>query len=397
MKSTFFTIASSSNISQLYILKTSLNYILPNTNIDFHIQSLNLSSNDITELQRIGCIVHTDMNTIVHPYRSKNSPSNTFNMLNAWTLTEYDRVCILHTDSLFLNDPSSIFNFPLISDDHIAAVEDPISYSSHNKIGNTGLLLLKPNLTTYNNLLESIGYITCYDHTVQGFLNTFFKTKYINCLSIMPSNYNYYIQYYQTSRHQNISNIILIHFKGNWKPWIPTLNYQFKYSFFLSYWQQIQTLYQSLPSTSITESVIEEPIIEESVIESEPVIEEVIVEPIIEEVIVEPDWSILTDDEYLNIIFREYNISTGPLYWRGGPILPGYSEGLSFETMSTVVILGDTIDRQFIMTLMEFIYKTNIMIIKLNTRRRKIVDEWLRVKVRLIEPIGTSYVIVFVK
>ena len=112
---------------------------------------------------------------------------------------------------------------------------------------------------------------------------------------------------------------------------------------------------------------------------------------------VEMDWSTVTDEEYLHLIFTQYQLPTGPLYWRGAPVFPGYSEGLPYETMTTGVIVGDSIDRPFIMILMELLYKTRIIIIKLNHRRQKIVNDWLTNKVQRIEPIGPSYVVAFVK
>lgn len=93
----------------------------------------------------------------------------TLTKLNLWTLSQYERILYLDADTLVLSNLDHLF--PLLS--HVIFAASP-------ELGfpdcfNSGVMLLKPNLTTFNDLTKIAKDIESFDGGDQGILNFYFS------------------------------------------------------------------------------------------------------------------------------------------------------------------------------------------------------------------------------
>lgn len=97
--------------------------------------------------------------------------------LELWTFTEFEKLVYLDSDTIVTTSIGELFNEPELS-----CVPD----SNPPQICNTGVLVLTPNMTTYNQmLLESGKPWMSHPPGDQGFINAFFKK-----FNPLPFNYN---------------------------------------------------------------------------------------------------------------------------------------------------------------------------------------------------------------
>ena len=99
----------------------------------------------------------------------------------AWALEEYARVVFMDADQLVLQNIDEIMTRPLTHD--FAAVPDvapPIFF-------NSGFMVLKPSLATFNDMQEKMHVLPSYDDGDQGFLNAYFGQSWDR----LPYVYNF--------------------------------------------------------------------------------------------------------------------------------------------------------------------------------------------------------------
>ena len=134
---------------------------------------------------------------------------STFTKIALWRQTQFERLLYLDADVVAVRAPDELFN----TDVSFAGVPD-IGWPD---CFNSGVLYLKPNMGDYYALLALAQHGISFDGADQGLLNTHFPHWHrlsftYNCT---PSG-NY--QYVPAYRHFQ-SNISLIHYIGNDKPW----------------------------------------------------------------------------------------------------------------------------------------------------------------------------------
>ena len=162
--------------------------------------------------------------TITSPY--SNCPrqySKSFSKLLIWTLTEYRRIVFLDSDTLVYANIDELFRCGKFC----AAYR-------HSDLFNAGVLVVKPDLQEYKNLMSKIGIYPSYDSADQGFLNYYYRRlmfapmfnasnhHYQEELMRLPALYNADIsQYYvYTSRFFPLVRYkVLHHTLGPVKPW----------------------------------------------------------------------------------------------------------------------------------------------------------------------------------
>ena len=115
-------------------------------------------------LENDGWIVKP-IETIASPYT--NSPkkyNKVFSKFVIWTLTEYRRIVFLDSDTLVYDNIDELFHCGKFC----AAYR-------HSDLFNSGVLVIKPDLQEYRNLVSKIGIYPSYDNADQGFLNYYYR------------------------------------------------------------------------------------------------------------------------------------------------------------------------------------------------------------------------------
>lgn len=98
----------------------------------------------------------------------------TLTKLNIWKLTDYDRLVYLDSDMLVLKNIDNLFNlYPELSINQIIASSD----SGWPDIFNSGLFIIKPDLETFNKLIDFYNNYSSFDGADQGLLNEYFNLK----------------------------------------------------------------------------------------------------------------------------------------------------------------------------------------------------------------------------
>jgi glycogenin glucosyltransferase len=159
----------------------------------------------------------------------------TLTKLNLWTLSQYDRILYLDADTLVLSNL-----------DHLFPLLNHVSFAASPELGfpdcfNSGVMLLKPNLNTFNDLNKIANDIESFDGGDQGILNFYFsdgtrghpmkqllaKEENIGCAihSWYRLSFTYnmemhkvYRMYIPAARRYQLEHKVL-HFIGNEKPW----------------------------------------------------------------------------------------------------------------------------------------------------------------------------------
>jgi alpha-N-acetylglucosamine transferase len=198
-----------------------------------------------------------DIQNIHSPYEglSKRGSyfSGIFSKLHIWNMTDYDRIVYLDSDVLVVRNIDHMFDCGTFC----AAFR-------HSDLFNAGIVVVQPNRTIFNHMLEKIEVFTSYDDGDQGFLNVYFKdlvyAPFFNWSSEsrqyqpmrMPAGLNSDIGiYYGTSRwvipDEEIRNI---HYTlGPLKPWIWWTNFLFNLN---EQWTNVRKRLQQYPGHNDT-------------------------------------------------------------------------------------------------------------------------------------------------
>ena len=158
------------------------------------------------------------------PYKNyAKQYSKVFTKLLIWTLTDYRRIVFMDSDTLVYANIDELFNCGKFC----AAYR-------HSDLFNSGVLVVKPDLQEYRNLINKIGIYPSYDNTDQGFLNYYYRSLVFAPMfnasnphsqelpMRLPTAYNADVgQYYvYTSRFFPLSSYkVLHHTLGPVKPW----------------------------------------------------------------------------------------------------------------------------------------------------------------------------------
>ena len=161
---------------------------------------------------------------IASPYKNYGKQYQyVFTKLLIWTLTEYRRIVFMDSDTLVYANIDELFRCGKFC----AAYR-------HSDLFNSGVLVVKPDLQEFHNLINKIGIYPSYDNTDQGFLNYYHQSlifaPMLNASNNqnqeepmrLPAAYNADVgQYYvYTSRFFPLTNFkVLHHTLGPVKPW----------------------------------------------------------------------------------------------------------------------------------------------------------------------------------
>ena len=187
------------------------------TNYPITIMALrNVSIEALMQLNKLGAeVVYVDM--LEYPFKvtpgrlEQNKPCR-YSKLQLWKMTQFEKIIYMDSDMMAIQNIDSIFD----EYDEFSAVVD-----SYPGIFNTGIFLLKPNMTTYQNMLATYKDVDSYNVGDQGYLNWYFGKKWKSNTSYhLPLNYNVLIKYRDSVIWPMIKdNIKVVHFTAETKPW----------------------------------------------------------------------------------------------------------------------------------------------------------------------------------
>ncbi|GJP42252.1 hypothetical protein CLOM_g1839 [Closterium sp. NIES-68] len=156
--------------------------------------------------------------TVTNPYGVKG-----FSKLNAWLMTEYDKVVYIDVDTLVLANLDHLFDRP-----EPTAVPDVYMSSKFN----SGLLVLKPSHSTYSDMMSKMHRLPSYNKGDQGFLNAYFSGWFhmppahrlaarYNAVIFFPDHYHPPPWFRVEAAHEALNGpIMMVHFANPWfKPW----------------------------------------------------------------------------------------------------------------------------------------------------------------------------------
>ena len=125
------------------------------------------------QLQKLGAQV-MDFDMLEYPFKitparlEQNKPCR-YSKLQLWSMTQFDKVVYMDSDMMAVQNIDNLFE----EYDEFSAVVD-----AYPGIFNTGIFLLEPNLTTYNNLISTYKEVESYNVGDQGYLNWYFGRKW---------------------------------------------------------------------------------------------------------------------------------------------------------------------------------------------------------------------------
>lgn len=183
----------------------------------------NVSNSSISELLSHDVNVR-HVSSITSPMASKGT-KNQYTRIKLWAMTEYDAILYLDLDVLPVRDLTPCF-----------LCGSFCAIFRHSDKFNSGVLVLKPNLTVYEDLLAKAPILPTYDGGDQGFLNSYFDQlkftptfdhtnpdhqKYPADQRMLSSEFNYDIGMYYLNGGKFLVEPAVIHYTmGPTKPWL---------------------------------------------------------------------------------------------------------------------------------------------------------------------------------
>ncbi|EYC40759.1 hypothetical protein Y032_0599g478 [Ancylostoma ceylanicum] len=182
-----------------------------------------VSEESIAELESHNITVgRTSLLTVPH---AKKAAKYHYTKLRLWSMTDYDVIMYLDLDILPLKDLTPFFQCGSFC-----------ATFRHSDKFNAGLLVLKPNVTVYKDLLEKASQLPTYDGGDQGFMNSYFdqlkftpmfdhkhpnNQKYQSEQRRLSAEFNYDIGMYYINGGKLLVDPVIIHYTlGPLKPWI---------------------------------------------------------------------------------------------------------------------------------------------------------------------------------
>lgn len=146
-----------------------------------------------------------------------------YTKLRVWSLTEYERVVYLDADMLVFGSLDELFTRDLGCAGFAAApdVFPPDRF-------NAGLLVVRPDIAVFHQMVENIHQLNSYDGGDTGFLNAFFPSWFnYPSSNRLPFIYNaqrtmYWFTKAQPGYWRALGDIKVIHYSSSPKPWLET-------------------------------------------------------------------------------------------------------------------------------------------------------------------------------
>ena len=141
----------------------------------------------------------------------KNNSWMTFTKMNIWKQTQYDKILYIDADTVVLHNIDSLFT-DTTNHGNICAVKGGSTHHNYKGI-ESGVLLIKPSINTYNNLIKAMN-SDKYDLSMsdQTLINDYFNKH--DKIHYLSSKYNRL----QKIQKKTIEGAYIYHWNGI-KPW----------------------------------------------------------------------------------------------------------------------------------------------------------------------------------
>jgi lipopolysaccharide biosynthesis glycosyltransferase len=168
---------------------------------------------------------------IANPYASGNDSRGKkymYTKLRAFELTEYEKIIYLDADMVICGNIQSLFDKEHMS----AVIAGGVLPENGSWVDfNSGLMVIQPELATFNSMLGAVNTLQSDDEGDQGFLNSFFsewkkdERLHLDHKFNVPSNYiDEYcalsdFEFTFIDNKLLTTNVEVLHFWGSDKPW----------------------------------------------------------------------------------------------------------------------------------------------------------------------------------
>ena len=179
----------------------------------------NISDDTIKVLDYFN-IKHKLVNSITYDNKDNvNRWNNTFDKLNVFNLTEYDKLIYLDTDMLILKNIDNLFEI-----NRFTMVPDiPFNDNTFN----SALMIIKPNINTYKELIDLVNLNINNNSTYIGdqtIINDYYKDKNVITLekkyNAMRALYKYEDKYKSNEVTKEVESPVIVHYISQPKPFM---------------------------------------------------------------------------------------------------------------------------------------------------------------------------------
>ena len=201
-----------------YTMFYSLSQVTDLTKVDMVVLSMAEVPDGVNaNLATLGVRVRKVTKPVPYPFEATdsrkaiNKPCR-YSKLLYWTLVEYEKVVALDGDLLIVQPIDDLFDRPELS-----AVPD----QNPPDMFNSGVMVLEPKLSTFEDMLEKIYTTPSYNVGDQGFLNKYFSGWYHgDTAAHLPIKYNAIMRMSNFHFWKDIKDQVrVLHFSGEAKPW----------------------------------------------------------------------------------------------------------------------------------------------------------------------------------
>lgn len=161
------------------------------------------------------------LSTLSNPYKARWLEA--FVKLECWTLTDYDKVCWIDSDTIQLQNADVLMNVSPRPHGIACAVDHEVFPEPAERVRlrmiQTGVFVLRPSLDTYEMIRGELGRVESVDGSDQGFLTSYYALNSFDDVRFFSSAYNYMKRGLTRHPQFDLSRIKILHYVGHPKPW----------------------------------------------------------------------------------------------------------------------------------------------------------------------------------
>eukprot|EP00347_Sterkiella_histriomuscorum_P022967 403336458 len=205
----------------------------------------------ITEMQikKLSNVMIKRVKPILNPHEKSQTDNASswvgsgYTKLYIWTLIQFQKVFYIDADCLISSNPENAFD----RNSDFAAAPDVFPPDRFN----AGVLLIKPSMTVFRDMISKILTFPAYDGGDTGFLNAYYPDWYLkDSDSRLPYGYNaqrtlYWFTIKRTDGYwKEIINskegLVIIHYSSSPKPWVGQPKGDLELLWFQTYMEMLQ-------------------------------------------------------------------------------------------------------------------------------------------------------------
>jgi glycogenin glucosyltransferase len=206
---------------QALVLSTLKNSIIERPFVVLHTEGVSKTS--LKVLQRVKHVILVKVDALKGPVDAARTVAawQDYTKLTIWSMEAYQRVVYLDADMLVMRSIDELFDVDL-GDARFAAAPDVFPPDRFN----AGLLVVEPDISVFQRMIERLPSLKSYDGGDTGFLNAYFPDWYsLPAPNRLPFTYNaqrtmYWFTRSQPGYWEALGDIKVLHFSSSPKPWL---------------------------------------------------------------------------------------------------------------------------------------------------------------------------------